>query len=982
MLILRHGEQTGEGCRVAAVARLFSNSLSCLVFARLVVGGANAQALDRSISSTDGANASGDIVVTGARQEQRNSIDVKRRATVIADGIVDDEIGALPDNSVADTLERIPGVTADRFKGNANDPSVRGLGPTLNFMTINGREASAAGVDRSVSFQQFPSELISAVMVYKTQQADFLEGGIGGVIDLRTARPLDAKRARLTGEILGSYFPKDDAIRGRNGVGYRAYVTYLDQFQTAVGDIGISIGLRRQDSAAPEDYYNGNANFVPCTTSASNGTLVRGTASQLSAAGASANCANASAARSGIREKVGQVYYATQSRSFREQKTRELRNAAFGTLEWRPASNLDITVDGQYSRRQSTENRNVLQITEGLRGVSPILVGDGSNGWSKGALIAYSGNSFLEDQLERRQRDETYLGVGATTRWTPGRWTVEGDVSLSKSHRTETQQQTRMRSNTRVGYTLDYRNSPFVPAIMFDSFDVTDPANFGNTAATAVYARNRLATDRRDDIYAARFDIERALDGFLRSIKVGARYSEQRRTLAQNANNDLNTLVPSGGRSVAEIINGANLACRTPFSSLSYFSATDAPKQWATFDNACLFRAFAGSDGALPFPNDRRDPSDINVRERITALYAMASFAGSFASTPFSGNLGVRYVETSVTSIGYRLPFVVTIDSAADNYTVAADPTGSISTDTLGGAYRYWLPSANVAFDLSRTTKLRLAVYRALARTGIESFGAGITLNPSAGSGGSDTVTFNATSGNPGLKPLRGWNADASLEFYPSRDTVLSAAVYGKWLRGTVISGVGAIPTAIDVNTIVDGRPAGLRDYSVNLIAPANDPGIRHLYGVEVSASHALTWAPGLLSGFGVTGSLNVADANFQYPDTSALANYVDPANLPGLSRYVASGTAYWERARLSLRASYRYRSSYLKPNGGTNRSVLAAGYLNLSAHYQLTERVRIKLQALNVSGTKDVFVKGGSDSIAEVSDSGPQYYGGLQFRF
>lgn len=968
---------------MVATAPLYSCSLCCLLFASLATDAAMAQPLDQTSPPEQSANPSDEIVVTGARQEQRNSIDVKRRASVIADGIVDDEIGALPDNSVADTLERIPGVSADRFKGNANDPTVRGLGPTLNFMTINGREASAAGIDRSVSFQQFPSELISGVMVYKTQQADFLEGGIGGVIDLRTARPLDAKGSRLTGEVLGSYFPRDDDIRGRNGLGYRADLAYLDQFQTGLGDIGISIGLRRQDTPAPEDYYNGNANFVPCTTAASNGQLVNATPAQLMASGAGSNCANATTPRAGIGEKVGQVYYATQSRSFREQKTRELRNAAFGTVEWRPAPNLQIDVDAQYSRRQSTENRNVLQITEGLRGISPILVGDGTNGWSQGALVAYSGNSFLEDQLEQRQRDETYLGLGTTVRWSPGRWTFEGDASLSKSHRTETQQQTRMRSNTRVGYTLDYGESRYVPAVTFNNFDVNDPANFANPAATAVYARNRLVTDRHDDIYAARLDLAYALDGILQSIKVGGRYSEQRRTLAQNANNDLNTLVPSGGRTAADIISAANLACRTPFPSSSYFPSTGTNlTSWATFDNTCLFRSFAGSDSALPFPTERSDPSDIDVRERITAIYAMTSFAGAVASKQFSGNIGVRYVDTSISSTGYRLPFVVTIDTAADNYTVSADPTGSVAKQRLGSSYRYWLPSANLAIDLTPKTKLRLAVYRALARSGIELFGAGINLNPSAGSGGADSVAFNATSGNPGLKPLRGWNADASLELYLSRDTVLSAAVYGKWLRGTVISRVAAIPTIIPVNTIVDGRSAGLRDYSVNLIAPANDQELRRLYGIELSGSHALTWAPGILSGLGVTGSLNIVEANFQYPDTSALAAFLDPANLPGLSRYVASGTFYWEWERVSLRANYRYRSSYLKPNGGTNRSVQGAGYLNLSAQYQLTENVRLKLQAMNVTGTKDVFVKGGSDSIAEVSDSGPQYYAGVQFRF
>ena len=122
-----------------------------------------------------------EILVPGTRATQRSSIAFKRDADIVVDGLVSDEIGATPDNSVGDTLERIVGVSADRFKGNANELSVRGLGPTLSFSTFNGREVSTAGPDRSVAFQQFPSELVNGVLVYKTQRADFLEGGVGGV---------------------------------------------------------------------------------------------------------------------------------------------------------------------------------------------------------------------------------------------------------------------------------------------------------------------------------------------------------------------------------------------------------------------------------------------------------------------------------------------------------------------------------------------------------------------------------------------------------------------------------------------------------------------------------------------------------------------------------------------------------------------------------------------------------------------------------
>lgn len=248
-------------------------------------------------SATDSA-AEEEILVTGARATQRTSIEFKRNADVVVDGLVSDEIGATPDNSVGDTLERIVGVSADRFKGNANELSVRGLGPTLSFSTFNGREVSTAGPDRSVAFQQFPSELVNGVLVYKSQRADFLEGGVGGVIELRSMKPLDYGKRRIQFEVRGDFQPKDDDVYQHSGLGYRANLSYTDTFRTGIGDIGISIGYQRQDTTTPEDYYNTNSTFQACNTIANNPSLVTGSAAVLVASGAGANCTAASGPRS------------------------------------------------------------------------------------------------------------------------------------------------------------------------------------------------------------------------------------------------------------------------------------------------------------------------------------------------------------------------------------------------------------------------------------------------------------------------------------------------------------------------------------------------------------------------------------------------------------------------------------------------------------------------------------------------------------
>ena len=920
-----------------------------------------------------------EILVTGTRATQRSSIEFKRAADVVVDGLVSDEIGATPDNSVGDTLERIVGVSADRFKGNANELSVRGLGPTLSFSTFNGREVSTAGPDRSVAFQQFPSELVNGVLVYKTQRADFLEGGVGGVIELRSMKPLDYGKRRIQFEVRGDFQPQDNDVYQHDGLGYRANFSYTDQFETGLGDIGVSIGYQRQDTTAPEDYYNANSTFQLCNTSANNPFQLTGSTAVQTGAGANQNCTFATGPRSAgtppvvVGETRGPAYFANTSRSFRTQQTSEVRDGLIGAIQWRPSPEFEIAIDGQYSKRNSLEDRNVLGITEGLRGVQPLVIGNGDNGYSPGALMSYRGNSNLENQLETRRRVEEYLGGGLSLIWSPDRWNVAFDASYSNSHRTEMQKQTRMRSTRRVGYTLTYMDDDVVPVVAFDNFDITDPDLFLANAANAVYARRRFVTDRTDRIWAARLDIDREFDGFITSVKFGGRVSDHNRTNDNARNNDLNTLAAINGQTPAQLIAQANQQCRVPFTTTSYMKGMGTNvTRWATFDNDCLFRTFTGSDDALPTPEDGRDPSDIDVTERIYAAYAMANFESDMGNVPFSGNVGLRWVKTDITSIGFRQPYRITIDTAGDTYSIGVDPTRPLETNRVKGSYNYFLPSANIAFDLSQEVKLRLAAYRAIARSGIESFGAGVSLTPTTSATGVDNIIFNATTGNPNLKPLRAWNLDASLELYASQDTLISVAGYYKWAKGTVISAEEPIPTDVTITTIRDGGAPVTETVTIAPVAPTNDTETRHLYGVEATASHAFTWLPDPLDGFGVQGSVNRAFANFEYPDTSPIADYVDPANLIGLSKWTASGSLWFEKWGLSLRANLRYRSGYYKPNGGTNREIRGGTYLNLSAQYDLTKNVQVKLQALNVTNTQDIMYKGGYDSIAEVSRSGP----------
>lgn len=950
--------------RLAARVRLYPAALGLFISTASVF----AQQAE-TVSTVPSGQQVEEVIVTGFRETQRSSIELKREATVIVDGIVNDEIGALPDNSVGDTLERITGVAGDRFKGNANELSVRGLGPTLSFSTFNGREVSTAGPDRSVAFQQFPSELVNGVLVYKSQQADFTEGGIAGVIELRSIKPLDLGERRIQSEVRGIYLPKDADIGGRNGIGDRANISYLDSFETPIGALGVSIGYQHQDQAAPEDYYITNSAFVPCVTAANDPATITGSAAAQAAAGTNTNCSNA-ATPAGT--TVGPRYFATSARTFQQKETREVRDGAIGTVQWRPTENFDITLDGQYSDRHSLELRNNLAITEATRGLQPQIIGGAGNGFSPGSLIRYTGNSNLEVQLERRLREEQYRGGGVSATWSGERLIIAGDVSYSESHRTELQKATNMRSLRRVVYTLD-GSGDAVPTVEFNNFDINDPANFrlATPANNTNYARFRLVTDRFDEISAAKLDFTYALDGFMRSVKVGGRYSEHERTNDANNNADLPIPISYDGRSAAQLTAAANTNCRRSFPTSAYMTESSTNiSSWALFDNDCVFRTYTGSD-TLPLQSDSRGPEDIDVTEKITAVYAKSEFGTHAWSVPINGNIGVRYVRTTVDATGFRSALTVTPSVGGSPATIAVTP-GTLSTISDSGEYDYFLPSLNLSFDLSDVTKLRVAAYRALSRVGIEEFNVGITPVADATATTVEGVLANSTTGNPKLKPLTSWNLDASLELYLSPDTLVSFATYGKWLKGAAFDAVQPFPTSIIANgTLV----------TFNAIAPANDTERRHLYGFEISGSHAFTYLPAPFDGFGITGGYNYVDADFEFPDPSTVGPFVDPANLRGLSEHTGNGSVYWEKHGLSIRASYVYRSDYSKPNSNTNRSVAGSGYLNVSAQFDVTDHFQLKIQALNLTNTRDIFYKPGEDAITEVSESGPAYYFGARFR-
>ncbi|KAF1013274.1 MAG: hypothetical protein GAK31_03423 [Stenotrophomonas maltophilia] len=685
-------------------------------------------ALAQETPPTDPASTLDTVNVTGVRETQRDSAAVKRDASVIVDAVVNDEIGALLDNSVAETLERVAGVTADRFKGSASEISVRGLGPYLGFSTVNGREVSSGGGDRAVSFQQFPSELTNGVLVYKSQQADFIEGGVSGVIELRTARPLDFKKRRIQLEGRAHYMPA--AERAGDGLGSRLSGSYVDQFDTSVGRVGVALGVATTDSTAPEDFYTVSSSFRPCNSINPNPRLLTG-----SAAG---NCSYAA-------NRSTPVYFVPNQVNFRQLRTDDTRRAVVGDVQWQPNDRWDVNLDVQLSKRESFEDRHDLVIAEGRRGIAPLEQS------ANGALLRYAGNSYLESQSLRRNRNETYAGGGLSAAFKASdAITMKGDLSYSRTHREQDDMAARLRSNTRFGpsgrvaYVLDQTSD--IPRV-----DFANPINLDDHAAFTgnVYAR-RAFEDRVDEIKAARLDLDYDRYGTWHQFRFGVRASGHRRTTDVENNNDIESI-----STAAMLAGNANCRIGNIVDDWGKGSGTNI-HNWAQFDTRCLYRSFTGSDDLGPAA-DPRSAGDLDISERIYAAYAMGSFSGSWGDVPITGNLGVRLVDTHIDSAGYRGDYrlVTTTDPVTGTSSYRLDPVaGSFDRVRMKHHHRNVLPSFNISAELQPGLYLKGALYKALARSNIEDMGSGRSLITDGAAATPEDALAGATGGNPQLEPM------------------------------------------------------------------------------------------------------------------------------------------------------------------------------------------------------------------------------------
>ncbi len=1087
------------------------------------------------------------IVVTGSRQVIQDAIALKRNNTQIVDGLSADEIGDIPALSIGEALENITGVASHRENGGATEVSIRGLGPYLSSTVVNGRAATNGSGDRSVNFSQFPSELINKLSVFKTQDASQIEGGVAGQIQLETVKPLDFGKRRMQFEIKGNVNPdqlkQDDTEAG--DIGYRLTGSYTDQFELGTGDIGFSIGVQRSDISQPEAearqtsstsssrpacvISNGLSTFVEPT---SNGTVtgfsnnpetrrrgdddcddvnVEGFDLSDSSGSASPTAAELAGLRSNSGSRVegfdtrinpltgvaidsgAPFVFAPSQRHFRQNDTRDQRDAVFGAVQWAPSDRLDVNVDVQYSERTLSEQRSDLTFNGGRRNDTSLGIDalpfnttlDSLQVSPTGAILFGATDGNIEVQGGDFERVEEYLGGGVNVAYDiSDRLSVSADYGYSRTKREENNREFRIQSDRSPVITFD--NTGGVQRFGLygsDAFDVNDPSNF----VDRLRVRIDNDVDRTNTINAARFDAKYELgDGFFKELEAGVRWGQMEyvdlgggggtdsgnplsanrgrfsfeiendgeltinnREVIDDSDDDLYDVV--GGQfetlqdDIVGIIASTRDACFNPFVEgnsflssvrdgdlVTAFNSDGSPlldaagnpvsgNSWAQFDAGCVAEtsvaslnsildninafltspdasenSFASALGAAfsatapGLPEESLDV--IDVKETTKSIYLMSNYEGNLdGSLPISGNIGARIVQTDVDATGYRSALNVA-EGDDGELTLSFGDLEAVSADN---SYTRILPSATMIMELTDNKIVRLGAFRAMSRADPADMGFSRVISGNVSDEDDPITTIDGligdvrADGNPEIDPLMSWNYDASFEYYPNPDTILAVGAYYKSFQG-------------GFENIVQNETFSVNGTDITRAVSTSNTSddTSSLVGLEVTASHAFSYLPGLLSGFGAKISYNYVDSNFEFEDSrygdqfqrqldgtlvQTNQGIIAPAGLPGLSENTLSAEAYYGIGGLDLSVRYKYRDNYFQPfisDGTRLRYVGEVGVWEARAAYKVTDNFRLSAEIINIgSEPKNQFAYVVDDRY-EVNDYGPRIFFGLRGRF
>ncbi|MFK8031201.1 MAG: TonB-dependent receptor, partial [Gammaproteobacteria bacterium] len=812
-----------------------------------------------------------EVQVTGIRGSLRRAADVKRAAVGVVDSISREDVGKFPDLNVAESLQRITGVSIDRNGGEGQAVTVRGFGPQFNTVLVNGRQVATDSGGREFNFDTLASELIVGADVYKSSRANLQEGGIGSTINIKTARPFDQKGLQISGSLKGTYESLSEEIAPSGTIVLSN--TFADD------RAGVLLAVSHQQRQVQLNQI-GTAGWRPGQTISNRDDGILFT--------------NAFIPRNW--DQVVDI------------QDRERTNANL-VFQFTPNDDITVTLDGFVSRFEVDS-----LVTDLASWFEPDRVGSGTLDPATNTLVQFTQGIDLHQgsgdpatdfvSTTRNSRDVSNNGFGLNLTWDINdKLSANFDASTSSA---ENDRAGRDRFNV-VGIINNYQydGTGGTPTVAHDGFGnntLPDPS-----LTRLHYNEKGNVFSDEDEINEIKLDFDFKTDsGAFAGAQFGVYRQEREKKSFQIFGNQC-AFCGYGTPAPNATIN------LQPFTAQNFFPGLIDTFYTYDGDAYVQFLADSGNPITPTLQNNR-----YTINEDVTSLYFNFQFDLDISDMPLTVELGARYAQTDI-DVSAVQSFIVDVIPTTD-LTLFSNVLGPATDITEGDSYANLLPSFSAKLDIREDMVLRFLAYDSVTRPTMSS------LSPATNFGEPRRQNLAAAGGNPGLKPFQSSNWDISFEWYYAENSNATFAFFNKEIDdflvtltapetftltnrtgpdfrcGDALCAPGALVDPADPTRDIVGTTDELNGqqevYTVS--RPRNGESAR-VTGYEIGFTHV--WD----NGFGVQANATIVDSSVQLTaDTTqrfALEGLGDSQNL----------VLFYERDRMQARIAYNNREGFLR---------------------------------------------------------------------
>lgn len=895
------------------------------------------------------------IQVKGIRASLQKSQAIKMSETSVVEVITAEDIGKLPDSSIAESLARLPGLAAQRLDGRASSITIRGLGEDFSATTFNGREQVSLGDNRGVEFDVYPSEIMNEVVVYKTPDASLITQGIGGTVDMRTVKPLAFGKQNISFTLRGENNDIGKLNPDGEDTGIRGSFSYIDQF--ADDSVGIAIAYAHMKSPLNEERFN----TWGYPDSEFNGQSIK--------------------VIGGFKPYV---------------RSAELtRDTLMGVVEWAPTDALKVNIDALYIDFKDDQKLRGAEVPAAW-GDAGLTVTDVAHGQSLAGTIGSAGSPVgvvIRNDVTVREADLTAVGANFEYMLNDD-FTLEFDVAYSKVDRQtwalETYAGSGRGAADRQPETIDFRFNHDFTAVNFNpDLDYSDHSviQLGNPQSWGW--GNLLDPDSSDDqdgfintpevtdeLTTLKLAAEKVMEsGIISSVEFGINYSDRKKSKVDTG---LFLTLPSTLDANSDVIPGSQIpvpeAYRLPSVSLDFIGFGNV----VAFDSFSFWRDGNYADYDSRLTDGGRWENTWTVNEKALTAYVKANIDAEIGDMPIRGNVGLQAIRFDQSSDGFY--------PNENHRLLTPQPT------TGGDKYTEWLPSLNLIADVADDQVVRLGLARTLSRSRMD------RMHASSGKLGYNEQVgiWSGSIANPKLRPVISDQLDITYENYFHAEGYVAVAYFYKSLNDWQLN----LPSIVDTSDLQtpDGFPAA----PLGLLNSWQNVGDGEVSGFELSLSLTGGMFSDALEGFGGIFAATFLDSSLDF-DVQVPTDLQgttetrrESATVPGLSDDVYSATVYYERAGFEGRVSWRSRSDFLGEVSGLslNRvpvNVRGSDIVDAQISYDFSESdiealqgLTITLQAQNLTDEK--FITDHSldapNEVRDVQRYGRNYLFGINYQF